>query len=225
MKTKICIPVVENSIEKIKKEIKEIKNLQPDLIEIWLGEVKKITKHDVKFIRSLTNIGLIANCKDNKEKGNFRGGDIEKLSILKNAIEYDFEYIDCDIDFEFKNELTDCKKDTTKFIFSKHFFETEIEEVDFLEILKKFHKNNGDVLKISSIAESETKVQEIISFANKLSGEKIKHIIIAMGELGKITRKNSPELKNEIMFATKQIKKNKLGQMSISELRESFKFL
>ena len=58
-----------------------------------------------------------------------------------------------------------------------------------------------DLLKFAATPRNFRDVVTLVRLAEKCSSKHIRHILISMGKLGKITRIASPILENEIMFA------------------------
>lgn len=234
--TKICIPIAENTTEKVIQKIRESEKIA-DVIEVWLGELPldKGTssenhsgikgRGDLEEIRNATMTPLLANCKPLKEKGNFLGNEKDRFDILLEAAQHGFEYVD--FDYEFPEELIKSfKKQKPKdceLILSAHYFDGTPGLPHLTHKLQAIQKQKPNMVKFAATPKNLKDVVTMIRLAEKLESKKIPHIVISMGALGKVTRLASPLLGNEMMFTTiDEASATAPGQVSAEKLRESF---
>lgn len=220
--TKICVPIIEKTDAAVIEQANAAKAAGTDLVEIWLGE---IVDCDISYLFSGLPLPALVNCKDAQEQGNFTGTDTEKANLLITAAQAGAAYID--IDHEFDIELIEKirkSKGRAKLILSAHFFNGTPGLPHLTGLLDKILKKKPDIVKFAAKPNSFRDVVTMIRLAEKLSAKNIPHIVIAMGELGKITRIASPLLGNEIMFGTLENgKASAPGQISAKRLSEFFK--
>ncbi len=219
--TKICIPIVEKTLAKIHEQARTAKVAGANLVEIWLGEIADC---DVPELFAGLPLPALVNCKDAKEKGNFTGTDKEKADLLIAAAQAGAKYID--IDHEFDSELLkkiQAKKGAAELILSAHFFNGTPGLPHLTSKLAKMLERKPDMVKFAAMPHSLRDVVTMIRLAEKLQSKNIPHIVISMGELGKLTRVASPVLGNAIMFATMdESKASAPGQINAKKLAEYY---
>jgi len=230
--TKICIPIVEKKISKILEKINESKNWPVEILEIWLGEIPKISDKKInKIALTAKSVGkkILVNCKNSDEKGNFIGSDLEKTEILKSAIKYNIDFVDVDVDFPFIKNLQ--KKisennNQTRLILSTHFWEKTPQISELKKIITKMISRGAQIIKIAAMPKNLKDVAIIFLLAEILNQKKQKHICISMGKIGAISRIYAPILKSEITFAPfKNYDKSAPGQINFENLREFWRIL
>ena len=87
-------------------------------------------------------------------------------------------------------------------------------------------KLKPDIIKIATLAKSDADAVKIITLAKMLEQQGIRHILIGMGERGKLTRILTPTLGGEMMFAVLNKKESTApGQMTMRELKEAWSLI
>ena len=216
--TQICVPIVSKSIAEAREQIDTAESIGADILEFWVGEFQYIDDALVTELINMTELPVIVNCKGEDEKGLFDGSAREKLLVLELAAEGGADYIDVDYRFPHIKELKDHKM---QLILSAHFFEDTPKLEELRNITQQMIDAGADVVKFAAQPKCEEDVQLMVEFALELEANEIPHICISMDELGQVTRKRSPELGNEIMFATVGTP-TAPGQMSVAELQSWF---
>ncbi len=231
--TKICIPIAEKTTKAVVEKMVVAKKSGADLVEIWLGEIKN---PDIPKIVSSADTPIIVNCKGGKERGGFTGSDSKKIELLLSAVKAGVDYVDVDAKFyagleKVKNsasmwkEFQERKKDFT-LILSTHYFSGTPGLPHLMTELSRTLELKPDVVKFVAFPKNLKDVVTMIRMAEKLTSKRIPHIVISMGDLGKITRLASPVLQNEIMFATIDKKSATApGQIPAKELHKIYKIL
>lgn len=232
--TKLCIPLLSSDPQKILSDISQAQDMGAEVIEIWLGEIENIHRMSAKeqkdlFISfvSASSVPLLATCKGKKEKGIFLGNEEEKISLLEQAFAAGFSFVDTDFETEksLVFRLHALKKEGQQIILSAHFFEGT---PNIQGLLRRFHimsEKQADVVKFAAMPQNFKDVLTMMRLAEKLSAKKKKHIVIAMGKQGMMTRIFSPVLLNEMMFAPLEYTENDLGQVAAKELQTMWKKL
>ncbi len=228
--TKICIPLSEKDPSTLLEKIAIAKKSGAEVLEIWLGEIALFLQNDPhllgKIVKTAGGIPLLANCKNAKEKGNFSGTETEKKEILLSASHAGFSFVDFDFEIsdEILNTFFEQKKKETQLILSAHFWEGTPAIHGLLRISEEMRSKKADILKFATTPRDFHDVITALRFAEKLKAKKIPHIIIAMGELGKITRFFAPTLGNVMTFAAlNENAKTAPGQVSVEKLGKFWK--
>lgn len=213
----ICIPIKLKSTQEILDFMQKNEN-EADLFEIWLDQVEDL---DLEKIMQTKTKPVLCVCKGEKEKGSFKGNELEKADLLKKAMKLGAEYIDADYQTEdiLLQALMKNKGDT-KVILSYHNFEITPDLKELLVIIQKMLAYKPDIVKIATMANSYKDSLVIINLAQSLSTAKIPHITIAMSEYGKMSRAITPLLGGEMMFAPlSNQEESATGQIDVDKLK------
>jgi 3-dehydroquinate dehydratase type I len=198
---KICVPIQENSRKAAQKRLKELSE-KADLAEIWLDQIQDI---DIKTLLKDKPLPIVAVCKRPAEKGRFKGGFETLAEMLQKAIEAGADYVDLPLDMPEKLNkkiVQKARKKGCKVIISHHDFKKTPDYPELVKITEKMAKEGADVVKIATHANSLQDTVNIIALAKYLQGRKTPHILIAMGQKGRLSRILTPTLGGEMMFAT-----------------------
>ncbi|MCS3921763.1 3-dehydroquinate dehydratase-1 [Methanococcus voltae PS] len=228
---KICVPVMEETVEKSLKFVKDVHNKVYSKNVPHMYEFRLDCLHKSEL--SIENVEKIFKCDCEKiitVRWNWEGGtwNNEKesvlgcLDILKRAIDFNVNYID----IEHKNlkgvkqglrDYRDNVHSNTKIIVSYHNF-MKTDDYSILKNIIEEEFRYGDIAKIA------TSVCENMDNCNIFKAcSEYKHNIIAigMGKLGKITRVHGPQFGSILTFCTvSKEKASAPGQLHIDDLFE-----
>ncbi|MBT4351394.1 shikimate dehydrogenase [archaeon] len=219
--TRICIPIVAETIDNFIKDIKKAEILS-DLIELRIDYIKdfKIDKLE-KLIKNCTK-DFIITCRPKNNGGKFEGNEKERISILEKAIDLECPFIDLEIETENKTILNLInKKQKTKIILSYHDFK----KTNSLKKLKiKYDEMNSyfpDFLKIVTYANSINDNFNIFSLLN----EKSNLISFCMGIRGHISRILTAKYGSYISYVClEEGKESADGQISAKYIEDVYNF-
>ncbi len=216
----ICTPIREKTQANVLKKLKTLKN-KVDLAEVWLDQVKDL---DLKTLIEASPMPLICVYKRAEEGGNLIGAYKHQAKYLINACKYGAAYIDIPL-YMPKNLSKKIvqEKGRTRVIISHHNFEKTVSWNILNKKAEEIKKRGADIVKIATKSRFMEDTFNIILLAKKLKKEKIPHILIAMGPKGMISRTQSKELGNAIMFAplTKE-EATAEGQLTVDELKKAW---
>ena len=225
---KICVPICENSVEKVCEKITAARDLKIDFIEIWCGEIAGICdagkrgKIFEKIFDAVDELPILANCKNAAERGSFSGNDSQKLEILIDAAKRGAKFIDFDWQFpiEFLNEFRE-NAAGAELILSAHFWEKTPSLPKLLEIARKMKTRGADILKFAATATAPRDLITILRLAENFQKNGTRHISIAMGKVGAASRVLVPEIfGGEFAFAAvEESLATAPGQFSVAGLR------
>lgn len=215
MENKYCLPIIKNTKKEVTKSLK-IKGY--GFYEIWLDYIKDL---DNKFIAD------IAKKHEGKLIFLFRRQNLEKIRLSlekrQNIISLLSKFnVFLDIDFLTQyDELEFLKQnlDKSKLLLSYHNYR-ETPKLDYLlNLVDKMSKYNPDIFKIATMCDKETDALNLLNLLLKLKEQRLKHIVLGMGEKGLITRIFGPIWGSELIFAPQNIKdKSALGQLTKKQL-------
>ena len=112
----ICIPVISRDMVSAIKDIKKANKIA-DIIELRIDFVSDL---DLKKLIDAAEKPIIVTNRRKSENGNFKGTEGERLSLLKKAIELGADYVDIEINADYKQIIKNKKK--SKIIVSYHNF-------------------------------------------------------------------------------------------------------
>lgn len=219
-KFKYCLPIIKKS----KKEI--IKSLEIsgyDFYEIWLDYIQDL---DNTFITD------IAKKHEGKLIFLFRRQNLEKIRLSlekrQNIISL-LSKLNVFLDIDFLNQYDELeflkqKVRKSKLILSYHNYK-ETPKLDYLlNLINKMKKYNPDIFKIATTCNKETDALSLLNLLLKLKAQKLKYIVLGMGEKGLITRIFGPIWENEISYAPQNFKEQSAaGQLTRKQLELIFK--
>jgi 3-dehydroquinate dehydratase-1 len=198
----ICLPLVSKNKESLIKDLKDIIDLNPDVIEWRIDffdnlEIKENSELilAMKYMKEMTKeIPVIFTFRHINEGGNRNISQKDRIKIIEKALEIDLaDLIDVEmmIDQLFIEEvktLTDKYK--KELILSYHDFKKTPEEKEIINIIKKGEDLGASISKLAVMANSYGDVLKLLNatYESKLSKVEIPIITMAMGNYGKITR-------------------------------------
>jgi 3-dehydroquinate dehydratase type I len=222
---KICVPIKEKDPKKMKKRLLEASK-KADLAEIWLDQLKG---PDLKKLLLKAPLPVLAACKRKREQGSFTGSYQAQADLLQGAIKNGAKYIDIPLfmpENMNKKIVQYARKNRCKVIISHHDFEKTPSYVEMLKIAEKMAKRGADVVKIAVHNKSLQNAVEVIAVGKYLQGQKTPHILIGMGQKGRLTRILTPTLGGEMMFAVLDKKRQTAqGQLTVDELKKAWKLI
>lgn len=198
---KVCIPIQESTQEAVKKRLQEVAK-EADLAEIWLDQIRDL---DIKTLLEGKPLPIVCVCKRPIEKGKFEGGLDGVSEVLLDAIGAGADYVDSPLDMPEKLNkkiVQTARKRATKVIISHHDFKRTPDYSKLVKMADSIQKKGADVVKIATMANSLQDTINIICLSKQLAASKTRHILIAMGQDGALSRILTPTHGGEMMFAT-----------------------
>lgn len=216
---KYCLPI----IKKNKKEVlKALTTKGYDFYEIWLDYVKDL---DEKFVINLSKKFkgklIFVFRRQNLEKSRLTLDERIKIIslLLKAEVFLDLDFLSQQEELEFLKQ----NHTKIKLILSYHNYH-ETPRLDYLQTLvNKMSRYNPEIFKISTFCKKEEDALSLLNFLLKLKEQKLKYIVLGMGEKGLITRIFGSIWGNEITFAPKKLsEKSAPGQLTKEQLQFIF---
>ena len=220
---KICVPIVETTVEMAIEAIKEANSLA-DLIELRVDYLKE--PELAPFMKNRKKPFIITN-RRKEEGGRYRGDEQERFRILKEAVELGAEYVDVEIRSRrsLLRDLIENKK-RTKMILSFHDFQETPPQKELRRLCDRMNQLGADVVKIVTFAKSwedNLQVLSLIPFARK---KKQEIVTFCMGEKGKMSRIFAPFMGTAWTYASLSGDKTSApGQITVGEMKEIWKKL
>lgn len=215
---KLCIPIVEATVEKALIAIKKVNRLA-DLIELRADYLKKVNLAPLLENRRKP---FIITHRRKEEGGKYKGDERKRLSVLQEAIDLGSDYIDVELATE-RSLLRGLirNKGGTRVILSYHNFQGTPSLKELQRLCGKMIRLDADVVKIVPFARSWEDNLTILSLIPYAKERRQKIVVFCMGEKGNISRIFSPSLGAAWTYAS--LNKNTAsapGQLTVVEMKK-----
>lgn len=220
---KLCIPIIETTVEKALTAIKKASQFA-DLVEIRVDYLKTVSL--APLLDSRYKPVIVTN-RRGEEGGQYKGEERNRLAVLQEAVDLEADYIDVELTTErsFLRRLIR-NKGGTQVVLSFHDFHRTPSLKELQRLFDQITRLGADVIKIVSFArswEDNLSILSLIPFARK---RRQKIVTFCMGEKGKISRIFSPFLGAAWTYASlRRDKASAPGQMTAGEMKEIWKAL
>lgn len=217
MKAKYCLPIIKKSKSEVLQSLK-LKGY--DFYEIWLDYIKDL---ELEFISKIAkkNPGQLIFLfrRDNGEEIKLPLKDrLEIVSLLSK-----FNVI---LDLDFLTQYDELKAynnippGNNQLILSYHNYK-ETPRPDYLtNMVNKVRRYNPDILKFACLCENNEDALILLNLLLRLKEQKLKYIVLGMGEAGLITRIAAILWGNEINYAPRNLReKSAAGQLTKKQLQ------
>jgi 3-dehydroquinate dehydratase-1 len=232
----ICLPLVARDRESLLEQARELKSLNPDLLEWRIDGYEKVADiHDcllvLKELRPLIDqIPLIFTCRIDREGGMQEISQQKRLELFKGAMESgDVDIVDIELcnekEFiESVREMAGANK--VALILSYHNFNNTPDEEFICNKLSEARKAGADIAKLAVMPTNYSDVLNLLSATNRArtGAVDIPMITISMGEQGGISRLAGGLFGSDITFGLGR-ESSAPGQMPIDDLRTGMALL
>jgi len=220
-RTRICVPVIETTVEKAREAIKEANHVA-DLIELRTDYLKD---HQWATLMMDRRKPFIITNRGREEGGRFRGNERERFRILKEAVLWSAEFVDIEMRSNrslLRNMIEN--RNGTKIILSRHNFYGTPSPKELRSLFDRMIRLRPDVVKIVTFARSLEDNLNVLSLIPYALGEKKKIVAFCMGEKGKMSRIFSPVLGAAWTFASlSRDRASAPGQLTAGQMRDIWK--
>jgi 3-dehydroquinate dehydratase type I len=211
---RIAVPIIGPSMDDALADMDKAAELAVDIIELRLDCIinpglERLLKHS-KIPKIVTN-------RVKYEGGKFEGSETQRVAYLEQAIALGAEYVDMELKYF---HPLNRPRNSTKLIVSYHNFEKTPEYLD--RIYQMIADTNPDIVKIATKAKTH---YDSLRMLDLVADAQLDIIGLCMGQEGVITRVYGPALGAYLTFASLPGKSSAPGQLTVQELRESWKRL
>jgi len=215
---KLCIPIIEATIEKALIAIQEV-NRWADLIELRADYLKRVNL--APLVENRRKPFIVTN-RRKEEGGKYKGDERKRLSVLQEAIDLGSDYIDVELATE-RSWLRGLirNKGRTQVILSFHNFQRTPSLKELQRLCGQMIQLGADVVKIVPFARTWEDNLTILSLIPYAKERRQKIVTFCMGEKGKISRIFSPFLGAAWVYASlNRSRASASGQLTVGEMRE-----
>jgi 3-dehydroquinate dehydratase type I len=216
-KERICIPIVDTSLEKALRTIKQA-NRVADLIELRLDYLKK---PKIATLLNGSQKPFIITNRRKEEGGRYQGDERERLFILKEAIDLAAEYVDVELRSE-KSMLLNLlsNKKETQVILSFHDTQKTPSKKELEKLFTRIIGLGADIVKIVTLARSWEDNFNVLSLISRARKRNQKIVAFCMGEKGQMSRIFSPLMGAVWTYASlDENHPSAPGQLTVEEMR------
>lgn len=220
MKIKYCLPIIKDG----KKEVLKSLNTKGfDFYEVWLDYIKDL---DEKFVVNLAKkfqgqIVFVLRRQNLEPIKLAINGRRRLISLLSNfGVFLDLDFLTQNVELEFLRR----GNTKVKLILSYHNYK-ETPNLDYLQnIINKMKIYHPDIFKVSTFCQKEEESLDLLNLLLQLREQRLKHIVLGMGQKGLITRIFGAIWNNEMNFAPENLnEKSAEGQLTKKQLKLIFK--
>ncbi|MCO6430132.1 MAG: type I 3-dehydroquinate dehydratase [Deltaproteobacteria bacterium] len=215
---KFCLPLLESSKRSVFARLQDIDPAY-SFYEIWLDYIADI---DVKFIENISTEYpsklIFVFRRQNLEPMHMPH---EKRQALLSALDDKGAYLDLDIRTQL-DELQYVKERrlNVPLISSYHNYNLTPPVSELTSIVTEMEPFSPAIYKFSTLCRDRNDALNLLSLLLRLDNEGKKHIVLGMGEHGKILRVFGALWGNEINFAPETLDKSSApGQLSLRQLQ------
>lgn len=226
---KICVSLVADTIEQVKKQMEMLVGLPHDIIEIRLDYFESLEKEFIKkafgIIRDMEkDTALLATFRTKEEGGERELSKAEYESLYLWILE---EKLVDSIDVELFQGEEVCRRLVEKAkeqeictIFSNHDFNMTPKHEEIKERLRKMKELGADVVKMAVMPNSMEDVYRLLSITTEIKEELQSPVItMSMGKEGMISRLIGESTGSCLTFGAGK-KASAPGQISADKLKE-----
>jgi 3-dehydroquinate dehydratase / shikimate dehydrogenase len=215
----ICIPIVGASMPKALEQITSAEKIA-DILELRLD---LIHSPDLKVLLNAVSKPVIVTNRSKLDGGQFRGGDNERLQVLRDAIAAGANYVDIEVSTprEFLQPFLE-GHDSSRIILSYHDFSHTPEDLN--PVYETMGALPGDVIKIVTYARDLSDNLKMFQLLKRAKKENKKLIGLCMGDLGEISRVLSPLYGGMLTFGSLETgQESAPGQIPANTLKNIYR--
>lgn len=216
--------VAEQGLKKARDAVRRA-NRQADLIELRLDYLRSPA---VEPFLAAGQKPMIVTNRWPEEGGRFKGGEGERLALLKRAAELGAAFVDLEFRCARSAQARSlmAQRNGTAMVLSYHDFRQTPSWTELQDLLTRMSEQGAEVVKVVSLAnsfEDNLKLLGLIPLARR-RGQEI--VAFCMGPKGKMSRIFSPLMGGAWTYAPlKKERASAPGQLTAPELREMWQRL
>lgn len=224
MNGRICAAATAKTMPELRAMVKNAERARADLVEVRLDYLNEDC--DLREIRDLTALPIIATNRLIEEGGLFEGTEEKRVSVLVDAASNGFDFVD--VELMAKNVegiIKRLRKTDVKILVSLHRSSSTPNLQELNRVFKKELAVGADVCKIIITAEKVEDNLTCLRFVSEAS--KVKDVIcFCMGRLGTPSRLLSPLFGGFFTYASIEMgKESAPGQLTIAETRKFYELM
>ncbi len=207
----ICIPITAKTNDEAINDLREASRFA-DIVELRIDYIKEPDLN--ALLKSKTKPVIVTN-RSLRQGGLFEGDEIDRMDLLKKAINLKAEFVD--VEYDCLGKIAD--KGVSKIIASYHDFSKTPD--DLPGIHASIVKSGADIVKIVTFA---TDIRDNFKMFELLKATGFPTIAFCMGELGQISRILTTKFGGRLTFASLgKGKESAPGQLTIDDCKNVYR--
>ncbi|XP_054807326.1 bifunctional 3-dehydroquinate dehydratase/shikimate dehydrogenase, chloroplastic-like isoform X2 [Prosopis cineraria] len=226
--TLICVPIMGESVDEMKIDMRKAKASGADLVEIRLDSLKNF--YHIEDLNSLIKerpLPAIFTYRPNWEGGMYNGDENKRLDALRLAIELGADYIDIELKVarQFYDSIRGKELNKTKVIVSSHNYQYTPSVEDLANLVAEIQATGADIVKFATTALDITDVARIFQITTHSQVSHVPIIALVMGDKGLISRILCAKFGGYLTFGTLEAGLvSAPGQPTIKDLLHLYNF-
>ena len=223
MNPKVCAAVTGRTLEEVAEMIGLAENEGADLVEVRFDYL--VEAPDVKAVRGLTSLPLIATDRLPSQGGLFRGKEDDRQRTLLDAVAAGFNLVDLEMDTpRLKDSMDRLKEGNAKLILSQHSA-SPLQPSEAESTLAEMRRLGPDICKLVATAKTMRDNLTCLDFLSKAS-QTTPTVCFCMGPLGVASRVLSPLFGGAFTYAS-AVKGREAapGQLTVAETKNIYRLL
>lgn len=208
----ICVSIGRGRHQQVIAEHQRLASEQIPLVELRLDYIRR----DVNIRRLLDPrpCPVIVSCRREKDGGQWKGTEEQRLMLLRSAIVEGADYVDLEMDIA--DQIPRFGK--TKRVISFHDFEKTPGNLE--ELRSQCAALDPDIVKLATMANSPT---DNLRLLQVMRDSPVPMIAFCMGEMGRCSRVLGPKFNSQFAYAAFSPERSLApGQFSYRELRDIY---
>ncbi|KAG7969052.1 hypothetical protein I3843_07G011000 [Carya illinoinensis] len=223
--TKICAPVMAETVDQMLTQARKAKELGADLVEIRLDFLKTFNpRQDLEILIKQCPLPTLITYRPIWEGGKYDGDESKRQNALRLAMELGADYIDVELQVahDFYNAIQGKKPAKIKIIVSSHNYQNTPSLEEIGNLVARILATGADIVKVATTAVDITDSARLFQI---LVHSQVPMIGIVMGEKGFISRILSAKFGGFLTFGSIEAGLvSAPGQPAVKELLELYNF-
>ncbi len=220
-RARICTVIAPSDLAEMKRGVEKAFAFGSDYVEVRFDYLGMLDVEELRRVLKNYADRCVYTCRSREEGGLFKGGEDERLTVLRKLSEQGPAFIDVELNAVKKQPdlVGSLKAGGASLIVSWHDFSGTPGK----GVLKSVYKEAarfGDVAKIVTFAKSFSDNASILSLYR--SAEKGRLIAFCMGERGVVSRVLCALIGSPFTYASLEDRQTAPGQIPVKELREIY---
>ncbi|MBI1747904.1 MAG: shikimate dehydrogenase [Acidobacteria bacterium] len=210
--TRICAVICASTTEAALAAMKRAAAGAADLVEIRADYIEDVDVHRLLSCRALP---VIFTCRPARAGGRFTGPEIERLALLRHALQAGADFVDVEEDADVAAAFANLDPDHA--ILSYHNFKET--PTDLEAIYQRLKRRGAGTIKMATQANSFSDAVRLFDLLRQYRRQSPNLIVCAMGPRGQFTRLLGPWSRSFLTYASlEEGRESADGQIPLAEM-------
>ncbi|MBP9717698.1 type I 3-dehydroquinate dehydratase [Candidatus Gracilibacteria bacterium] len=217
---RICIPLRPKSFIHALKLLDHAQK-KADIVELWIDT---LSDKEVAVLIAKAKRPVLVVCKGKREKGDFKGSELQRVEKLIAAVMAGARYVDVGLhtaDALIKKIKKVCEKRGAELVISHHDWKRTPSLDVLLKIAQQSGKKGADIIKIAAYCTAWSDTVVLYELVKRLREKKYNVVVVGMGQKSFFARLGCAVLGGEWTYAALDKKSaTASGQPTVEEMRD-----